>query len=57
MSLKTIVASIVRNYIIDTATRMEDIKLKADISVRSINGYKISLTPVKRNSDGLIIIN
>ncbi|XP_015600585.1 cytochrome P450 4C1 [Cephus cinctus] len=43
--LKVILANLLRCYRIDTTWQMSDLLLNADISVRSINGYRVSLKP------------
>ncbi|XP_051174383.1 cytochrome P450 4C1-like isoform X3 [Leptopilina boulardi] len=43
MSLKTIIANFLRNYKITSQVQLKEIQLKTDISIRSKNGYKVSL--------------
>lgn len=43
MSLKIIISNFLRNYKITSNVRMNEIRLKTDISIRSKNGYKVSL--------------
>ncbi|XP_015609095.1 cytochrome P450 4C1 isoform X2 [Cephus cinctus] len=44
MSMKIIIGTIVRKYQITAKGSMETIRLKTDISVRSVDGYKVSIT-------------
>ncbi|XP_033225974.1 cytochrome P450 4C1-like [Belonocnema kinseyi] len=49
MCLKIIIANIIRRYRITTSAKLENLRLKADISVRSRDGYKISISKIKEN--------
>ncbi|XP_016838143.1 cytochrome P450 4g15 [Nasonia vitripennis] len=42
-ALKMILANILQKYVVESDVTLRDIKLKTDISIRSMNGYKISL--------------
>ncbi|XP_015117287.1 cytochrome P450 4C1 isoform X1 [Diachasma alloeum] len=44
--LKTLVANLIRSYSFETSEKMEEIKLKMDISIRSRSGYRVK---IKRN--------
>ncbi|XP_012269785.2 cytochrome P450 4C1-like [Athalia rosae] len=46
MCVKTIMANIVRRYRLNCNGSLESLKLTTDISIRSIDGYKISITRV-----------
>ncbi|XP_012269784.2 cytochrome P450 4C1-like [Athalia rosae] len=46
MCLKTIVAIIIRRYQLSCNGSLENLRLTTDISIRSIDGYKISITRV-----------
>ncbi|XP_043472140.1 cytochrome P450 4C1-like isoform X1 [Leptopilina heterotoma] len=46
MSLKTIISNFLLFYKISSQCKMEEIKLKTDISIRSKNGYRVSLKPI-----------
>lgn len=50
MALKTILANILQKYLIKSNLSLDDIKLKTDISIRSKNGYKLSLQCLKNQS-------
>ncbi|XP_043278531.1 cytochrome P450 4C1-like isoform X2 [Venturia canescens] len=43
LALKAILAHVLQHYRMNTHVKMTDIQLKSDISIRSINGYKVSL--------------
>lgn len=43
MSMKTTISTILRSYKLNTTVRMADIKLKVDLLMRSVDGFKISL--------------
>lgn len=46
MCLKTIVANVVRRYRVTCKSSLDKLRLKTDISIRSVDGYKISITRV-----------
>ena len=49
MCLKTIIANIIRRYKLSTTVKLENLRLKTDISIRSRDGYKISISRIKEN--------
>ncbi|KAF7998237.1 hypothetical protein HCN44_009635 [Aphidius gifuensis] len=46
MSLKTIIANVIRKYKLNTSQKLDDLKLKMDISIRSRCGYKINIKEI-----------
>ncbi|XP_046734966.1 uncharacterized protein LOC124404677 [Diprion similis] len=44
MCLKTIVANVVRRFRLNCEKSLHELRLKTDISIRSVDGYKISIT-------------
>ncbi|XP_043278375.1 cytochrome P450 4c3-like isoform X2 [Venturia canescens] len=44
--LKTIVANVIRRYKLSSSLKYENLRLKTDISVRSRDGYKLSITKI-----------
>ncbi|RZF47741.1 hypothetical protein LSTR_LSTR006005 [Laodelphax striatellus] len=45
LSMKTTVSTVLRNYSVHTTIKMEDIKLKVDLLMRSAIGYPVTLKP------------
>ncbi|XP_012281710.1 cytochrome P450 4C1 [Orussus abietinus] len=43
MCLKTVIGNVVRRYKLSSNSKIEDIRLKSDISVRSKDGYRMSI--------------
>lgn len=50
--LKVIMAKLLQNFIIEADLKVRDIRLRTDISIRSINGYNVRLK--KRIHDSTI---
>lgn len=47
MAIKVMLVNILRKYTIKSNfTSVDEIKLKTDISIRSVNGYMVSLEPI-----------
>lgn len=44
ISLKVLIASIVRDYEVCTDLKMEDIRLKIEVTLKAVNGYPIRLS-------------
>uniref|UniRef100_A0A8D8V6D0 Cytochrome P450 4C1 n=1 Tax=Cacopsylla melanoneura TaxID=428564 RepID=A0A8D8V6D0_9HEMI len=44
LSMKVTIATILRNFEVNTDMKMEDIKLKVDLLMRSVHGYPLKLT-------------
>ncbi|KAG8249438.1 hypothetical protein J6590_019726 [Homalodisca vitripennis] len=45
LSMKTTISTILRNYKLSTSVKMEDIKLKVDLLMRSVDGFRLRLEP------------
>lgn len=44
LSMKVLISTLLRNYELRTDIKQEDIKLKVDLLMRSVNGYPVKLT-------------
>lgn len=44
MAIKTLVTRVIQKYRIHSRGSLEDLELITDISVRSLDGYKVSIT-------------
>lgn len=44
LSMKVTIATILRQFKVHTDIKMEDIKLKVDLLMRSVHGYPVRLT-------------
>jgi cytochrome P450 family 4 len=51
LSMKTTIALVVRRYHLETTHKMEDIKTRVDVLLRSINGYPVKISERRRKSD------
>ncbi|XP_063983081.1 cytochrome P450 4C1-like [Diachasmimorpha longicaudata] len=49
--LKTLITNLIRSYCFETSEKMENIKLKMDISIRSRKGYPMKITKLWRKKE------
>ncbi|XP_014204433.1 cytochrome P450 4C1-like [Copidosoma floridanum] len=51
MALKTMLVNVIRGYVIKSDVALKDVKLRTDISVRSVHGYRVSLSSREKQRD------
>lgn len=51
LSMKVTLSMILLNYRLSTDMKLQDIKLKIDLLMRSVGGYKIKLHPRDKNKE------
>jgi len=45
LSMKVLVSTFLRNFSVHTDIKLNDIKLKIDLLMRSVNGYPVTIRP------------
>lgn len=45
LSMKVLVSTFLRNFSVHTDIKLNDIKLKLDLLMRSVNGYPVTIRP------------
>ncbi|VVC43515.1 Cytochrome P450, E-class, group I,Cytochrome P450,Cytochrome P450, conserved site [Cinara cedri] len=48
LSMKVLISTFLRNYSVHTVTKLNDIKLKLDLLMRSVHGYPVTIQPRDR---------